>query len=204
MKLSALLFLISTVSVSGALSGEIEDNTVCGTSFIESLCEFEADPDRRRRIRERRRRARSTGRILKKEDEEEEADGFGDGGEVGEAGGFGGVVHHDVELGGEDEGADAGEHAVDDGGGDGAEELAGLEEAGGDLDEPGEQDDGAEHGDAMLLDDLEDDDGEARGWPADLQRAAGEHADNETAEDTGDEAGTMDLVVVKAVARKRR
>ena len=48
--------------------------------------------------------------------------------------GFGGMVHHDVELGGEDEGADTGEHAVDDGRRDGAEELAGLEEAGGDLD----------------------------------------------------------------------
>ena len=77
MKLSALLLLLSTVSVSGALSGEIEDNTVCGsTTFIESLCEFEADPDRRRRIRERRRRARAAGRILKHESDEDEADGF--------------------------------------------------------------------------------------------------------------------------------
>ena len=42
----------------------------------------------------------------------------------------------------------------------------------------------------MFLDDLEDDDGEARGWPADLQRAAGEHADDDAAEDAGDEAGS--------------
>ena len=76
MKLFAALLLLSSVSVSRAISGDIEDNTVCGTTFIESLCEFEADPDRRRRIRERRRRARAAGRILKDESEEEEADGF--------------------------------------------------------------------------------------------------------------------------------
>ena len=77
MKLSALILLLSAVSVSSAISGDIEDTTVCGTSFIESSCEFEADPDRRRRIRERRRRDRAAGRILKKdEDKDEGADGF--------------------------------------------------------------------------------------------------------------------------------
>ena len=78
MKLSALLLLLSSVSVLSSvsiISGDIEDNTVCGTSFIESLCAFEADPDRRRRIRERRRLARAAGRILK-DDSDDEADGF--------------------------------------------------------------------------------------------------------------------------------
>ena len=78
MKFSLLLLFLSTstVSVSSAISGEIEDTTQCGTSLIESVCDFEADPDRRRRARERRRASRAKGRRMKDDKEDEGADGF--------------------------------------------------------------------------------------------------------------------------------
>ena len=81
MKLSILLFLISSVSVSSTISGDISDTNACGPSLIEASCEFEVDPDRRRR--NRRRTQRLVGgrvahlrRLPGKEDEDPGADGF--------------------------------------------------------------------------------------------------------------------------------
>ena len=113
----------------------------------------------------------------------------GDAEEVLDAGAERLVVEHDVELPGEDQHADAGEHAVDDGRRDGAEPLAELAQAGDELDEAGEQDDDAEHLEAELLDELPDDDREAGRRAAHLQRRARDEADDEAADDAGDEAG---------------
>ena len=87
MKLSILLLLISSVSVSSTISGDISDTAMCGPSLIEASCEFEADPGRRRlnRNRRHRRTQRVAGgrvgqlrRLPGKEEEEEDtgADGF--------------------------------------------------------------------------------------------------------------------------------
>ena len=55
------------------------------------------------------------------------------------------VVEHYVELRGEDQHADAGEHAVDHRGRHGAEPLPELAQAGDELDEAGEEDDDTDH-----------------------------------------------------------
>ncbi len=79
------------------------------------------------------------------------------------------VVEHDVELRGEDQHADAGQHAVDDGGRDRAEPLPELAQAGHELDEAGKQHDDAEHIRAELLDELPDEHRKAGGRAAHLQ-----------------------------------
>ncbi len=96
-------------------------------------------------------------------------------------------VQHDVELRAEDQHADAGQHAVDDGRRDRAEPLAQLEQAGGELHQPGEQHDHAQHRDAVLLHELPDEHGQARCRTADLQRRAGDRADHQAADDAGDQ-----------------
>ncbi len=61
------------------------------------------------------------------------------------------AVEHDVELRRENEDADSGQHTVNDGWRNGAEPLPELQHPSGELDNAGEQDDGAEHFDTVLL-----------------------------------------------------
>jgi len=80
------------------------------------------------------------------------------------------------------------QHAVDHGGGDGPEPLAQLQRAGHQLDQAGHQQERAQHRKAVLGDDLEDNDGQARGGAADLQGRAGQGADDDPADDARDQA----------------
>jgi hypothetical protein len=91
-----------------------------------------------------------------------------------------------VELADDDQDADAGEHAVDDGGGDGAEPLAEPEEAGGDLDGAGEEEGDAEGGQAVLLDEFLNHDGQTGRGAADLQGRPGDGPDEQAADDARD------------------
>lgn len=101
-----------------------------------------------------------------------------------------GGVEEDVELLGEDDEADAGQHAEDHGGRHGAEPLAELQDAGEELQEAAQHHDPAESDEAVgLVDVIQDEHDEAGGRAADLERAAGERADDEPADDPGDEAG---------------
>ena len=113
----------------------------------------------------------------------------GDAEQVLDAGADRLVVEHDVELRGEDQHADAGQHAVDHRRRDGAEPLAELAQAGDELDEAGEQHDDADHLEAELLDELQHEHREAGGRAAHLQRRAGDGADDDAADDAGDDAG---------------
>jgi hypothetical protein len=116
------------------------------------------------------------------------AQGGGDGGQVLQAVGLGLVAEQDVELARDDQHADAGQHAVHDGRRDGAEPVAQLGGAGDQLDQAGDHQDRTQHGQAVLGDDLEDDDGQAGGGTADLQGRAGQGADDDAADDAGDQA----------------
>ena len=113
----------------------------------------------------------------------------GDADEVLDAGADRLVVEHDVELRGEDQHADAGQHAVDHGRRHGAEPLTELAQAGDELDEAGEQDDDADHLEAELLDELPDQHRQAGGRAAHLQRRTRDGADDDAADDAGDDAG---------------
>ena len=84
--------------------------------------------------------------------------------------------------------SDAGQHALDDGHGDGPEAAAEPQGAQGELEEAGDQDDGAENAEAEFVDGLEDQHGEAGGGAADLEGAAGQEADDQAADDAGDQA----------------
>ena len=55
------------------------------------------------------------------------------------------VVHHDVKLRREDQDADAGEHAVDDGGRYGPEQLADPERSGSELNDAGRHNERPQH-----------------------------------------------------------
>jgi hypothetical protein len=97
-------------------------------------------------------------------------------------------IEQHVELADHDQHADAGEHAVDDGGRDRAEPAAEAEHAGDDLDQSGEHQDRAERRKTLIADEFEHDDGEAGGGAADLQRRSGERTDDDAADDAGDQA----------------
>ncbi len=75
-----------------------------------------------------------------------------------------------MELGGEDQDADAGEHRVDDGRSDRAEPLPEAELAGDHLDEARDHQDRTEGREAMALHDFEDDHREAGCGAAHLER----------------------------------
>ena len=94
----------------------------------------------------------------------------GKGEEIGESGSSWRIVDHDMELAGENEDADSSQHAMYHGGRDGAEPLSQLEPGPLHLDDPGQHDHDGQLFHAMLLNDLVDDDGQACGWPADLER----------------------------------
>ncbi len=98
------------------------------------------------------------------------------------------AIQHHVELGGEDQDADAGEHAVNDGRRDRAKPLAELHHAGQHLDETGKEHDCAKHFDAEILDQLIDENRQTRSRARDLQGRAGNGADNDAADDPGYDA----------------
>ena len=104
---------------------------------------------------------------------------------------FGGVsVHHHVELTGENEHTDAGEHALDDRGRNRPEPAAEAGDARGELNRAGGEDHDPEHleAEARVLHELIDDDQQARGRAAHLERRPREGADEDAADDARDEA----------------
>lgn len=116
------------------------------------------------------------------------------GGETGESGQLGEPaarlfgVGHGVHLAEHDDQADAGEHALHHGDGDGAEPAAEARQAQHHLEQPGGQHDRTERAEPEFLDRLEDEHGESGGGAADLELAARQKADDEPADDAGDQA----------------
>ena len=78
--------------------------------------------------------------------------------QVVEAACLGLAVNQDVQLSHDDQHADAGQHAVHDGGGDGPEPLPEPQRAGQALPRAGQQQDRPQRADAVILDDREDHD----------------------------------------------
>lgn len=115
-------------------------------------------------------------------------------GETGESGQLGETaarlfgVGHGVHLAQHDDQADAAEHALHHGDGDGAEPAAEARQAQYHLEQSGGQHDGAECAEAEFLDGLVDEHGESGGRSADLELAARQEADDEPADDAGDQA----------------
>lgn len=100
----------------------------------------------------------------------------------------GGGAGHGIQLPGDDDQADAGEHALDHGHRDGAEPAPALQGAQYQLEQSRGQDDHAQGGQAVRLDGFVDQDGQARGRSADLETAARQQAGEQAADDSGDQA----------------
>ena len=100
------------------------------------------------------------------------------------------AIQHKVELLGEDQNADARQHAVNDGGRNGAEPLAKLQRAGRKLDETREQNNDADHLETELLDELVVQHRKTCRRTGDLQGRAGDSADDNAADNAGDNAGS--------------
>ncbi len=96
-------------------------------------------------------------------------------------------VGHGVHLAEHDDQADAGEHALHHGDGDGTEPAAEARQAQDHLEQPGGQHDRAERAETELRDRLVDEHGESGGRTADLEPAAGQEADDQPADDSGDQ-----------------
>jgi hypothetical protein len=92
-----------------------------------------------------------------------------------------------VELARGDEHADAGEHAVDDRRRHRAEPLPEPHRTRRELHQPGEEHDHAQSRGPVLLEQLPDDHAEPRRGAAHLERRPGQGADDEAADDAGDE-----------------
>ena len=79
-----------------------------------------------------------------------------------------------MELGDEDQNADAGQHSLDDSRGNGPEPLPQAQQAGEELHGPGHHHDQAQRGEAMLGNELANNHRQSGGRAADLQRTAGQ------------------------------
>ncbi|CAM5734560.1 hypothetical protein SBADM41S_01603 [Streptomyces badius] len=112
----------------------------------------------------------------------------GEPGQLGETAARLFEVGHGVHLAQHDDQTDAGEHPLHHGDGDGAEPATEARQAQHDLEQSGREHDRAERAQAELLDGFEDEDGESGGRAADLEFASGEEADDESADDAGDQA----------------
>ena len=88
-----------------------------------------------------------------------------------------------MELADDDQRADACQHAVDDGGRDRAEIAAQTQYAGAELEQAGKHENGAKRAQPVVPHEFEDDDREAGGGAADLERGTGQKADDDTADD---------------------
>ena len=108
--------------------------------------------------------------------------------QVGNAGSARLVVHHHVELAGEDQHADTGQHAFDHGRGNGSEPSAKFGGAGGHLNEPRAEHDPSQGLHSELVDELPDQHGETCRRTADLQWRTADEADDQAADNAADQA----------------
>lgn len=93
-----------------------------------------------------------------------------------------------MKLGGEDQHADAGQHALDDRRRHGPEPLPQAKQAGEELHRPGHHHDQAQCGEAVYRNELADDHCQTGGRAADLQRTAGQQAHHQAADDARNDA----------------
>jgi hypothetical protein len=94
-----------------------------------------------------------------------------------------------MELAGEDQHANARQHAVDNRWRHGPEPLPQAQHARQDLHRPGGEHDHAQALQAKLLNDLVDDHRQAGGRAADLQWRSSQHSHHQPTDDSGDQAG---------------
>lgn len=113
----------------------------------------------------------------------------GQSAEIVEDGALGGAAEDDVQLGDGDGDADAGEHAVHDGGADGEGGARHAQTAETQLGESGEDGDGACRPPAVALDEVGGDHGQAGRGAADLERRTADPPGDDPADGGGDETG---------------